>query len=230
MLDRRRAGIAAGRCSTPSRKSWRGRWSAGSRARSRRAVVSVERAAVAAVRQGPHHHVRERLHRRQDARITRPRIRTFTLIHEPWFCEKCSTEFGVDPERGLIVNGHVPVKIEEGESPLKRSGKAITIDGAFSEAYGDHGYTLVLEAGPHAAGAAPSFRVGRRGARGRRRHHSQRGGHPRARPATAHGRHRAGRAVPLRDRNARTADRTLSQQRPPPGRLASDGASIANRS
>jgi fructose-1,6-bisphosphatase-3 len=28
---------------------------------------------------------------------------------------------------------------------MKRSGKAITIDGAFSAAYGDHGYTLVLE-------------------------------------------------------------------------------------
>src|SRR4051794_14299841 len=28
---------------------------------------------------------------------------------------------------------------------MKRSGKAITIDGAFSEAYGDHGYTLVVE-------------------------------------------------------------------------------------
>src|SRR5439155_2924872 len=56
-------------------------------------------------------------------------------------------EFGVDPGRGLIVNGHVPVKIEKGESPLKRSGKAITIDGAFSAAYGDHGYTLVLEPG-----------------------------------------------------------------------------------
>ena len=39
----------------------------------------------------------------------------------------------------------MPVKIEKGESPMKRSGKAITIDGAFSEAYGDHGYTLVLE-------------------------------------------------------------------------------------
>ena len=39
----------------------------------------------------------------------------------------------------------MPVKIEKGEEPLKRSGKAITIDGAFSEAYGDHGYTLVLE-------------------------------------------------------------------------------------
>ena len=70
----------------------------------------------------------------------------FALIHEAWFCEKVLQEFGVDPEHGLIVNGHVPVKIEEGESPLKRSGKAITIDGAFSEAYGDHGYSLVLEA------------------------------------------------------------------------------------
>ncbi|HYO07420.1 MAG TPA: fructose-bisphosphatase class III [Tepidisphaeraceae bacterium] len=70
----------------------------------------------------------------------------FELIQEAWFCDKVLAEFGVDPGRGLIVNGHVPVKIEKGESPLKRSGKAITIDGAFSEAYGDHGFTLVLEA------------------------------------------------------------------------------------
>jgi fructose-1,6-bisphosphatase-3 len=71
----------------------------------------------------------------------------FSLIHEAWFCEKVLAEFGVDPEHGLIVNGHVPVKVEKGESPMKASGKAITIDGAFSEAYGDHGFTLVLE--PH---------------------------------------------------------------------------------
>ncbi len=70
----------------------------------------------------------------------------FSLIHEPWFCDKVLAEFGVDPAEGMIVNGHVPVKMEKGESPLKRSGKAITIDGAFSEVYGDHGYTLVLEA------------------------------------------------------------------------------------
>ncbi len=69
----------------------------------------------------------------------------FRLIHEPWFCEKILTEFGVDPGQGLIVNGHVPVEVEKGESPLKQSGKAITIDGAFSEAYGDRGFTLVLE-------------------------------------------------------------------------------------
>ncbi len=51
----------------------------------------------------------------------------------------------MEPEGGLTVIGHVTVKLEAGESPLKRSGKAITIDGAFSEAYGDYGYTLVLE-------------------------------------------------------------------------------------
>lgn len=70
----------------------------------------------------------------------------FSLIHEVPFCDKILAEFSVDPQLGLIVNGHVPVKIEKGENPIKRSGKAITIDGAFSEAYGDHGYTLVLEA------------------------------------------------------------------------------------
>src|SRR6202048_1440320 len=71
----------------------------------------------------------------------------FRLIHEPWFCDKILGEFGVEPDQGLIVNGHVPVEVDKGESPLKRSGKAITIDGAFSESLGDHGFTLLLE--PH---------------------------------------------------------------------------------
>jgi fructose-1,6-bisphosphatase-3 len=70
----------------------------------------------------------------------------FSLINQVAFCDRILGEFGVDPADGLIVNGHVPVKIEKGEDPQKRGGKAITIDGAFSEAYGDHGYTLVLEA------------------------------------------------------------------------------------
>ena len=68
----------------------------------------------------------------------------FTLINDSAFCERVLEEFGCD-RGGLIVNGHVPVKIDAGESPVKRGGNAITIDGAFSEAYGDHGYTLVLE-------------------------------------------------------------------------------------
>lgn len=68
----------------------------------------------------------------------------FRLIHTPEFCQRVLAEFDV-PTTGLIVNGHVPVKIEQGEQPLKDSGQAITIDGAFSEAYGDHGYTLILD-------------------------------------------------------------------------------------
>jgi fructose-1,6-bisphosphatase-3 len=67
----------------------------------------------------------------------------FALIHEPEFCRRVAEEFGVK-EDGLIVNGHVPVKVEKGEEPVKRSRLAVTIDGAFSEAYGDRGYTLIL--------------------------------------------------------------------------------------
>ena len=69
----------------------------------------------------------------------------FKLIHDKDFCETVLREFGVDSKSGMIVNGHVPVKIAEGESPLKQSGMAVTIDGAFSEAYGDKGFTLILD-------------------------------------------------------------------------------------
>ncbi len=67
----------------------------------------------------------------------------FELMHDAQFVERIGAMFGID-RRVLVVNGHVPVKIEKGELPLKRGGNAITIDGAFSEAYGDRGYTLVL--------------------------------------------------------------------------------------
>jgi fructose-1,6-bisphosphatase-3 len=69
----------------------------------------------------------------------------FELLHDKAFCQRIATELGGKGEV-LIVNGHVPVKLEAGESPLKRSGMAVTIDGAFSEAYGDHGFTLVIGA------------------------------------------------------------------------------------
>lgn len=67
----------------------------------------------------------------------------FQLIHDAAFCRRLLVAFGGD-ESGMIVNGHVPVKIAEGEQPVKRGGNAVTIDGAFSEAYGDRGYTLLL--------------------------------------------------------------------------------------
>lgn len=56
-------------------------------------------------------------------------------------------EFGLDPESCHIINGHVPVKFKNGESPIKANGKMIVIDGGFSKAYqkvtGIAGYTLV---------------------------------------------------------------------------------------
>lgn len=67
----------------------------------------------------------------------------FEKIHDADFCRRVGQEFGMEDDV-LIVNGHVPVKVEKGEDPVKRGGNAVTIDGAFSEAYGDHGYTLVL--------------------------------------------------------------------------------------
>ncbi len=67
----------------------------------------------------------------------------FELMHDAAFIRKIGGLFGCGDDV-LVVNGHVPVKVEKGEQPVKRGGNAITIDGAFSEAYGDRGYTLVL--------------------------------------------------------------------------------------
>ena len=69
----------------------------------------------------------------------------YDLINKPEICEKILEEFGLDPSRGHIVNGHVPVKI--GENPVKGNGKAFIIDGGISKAYrsttGIGGYTLL---------------------------------------------------------------------------------------
>jgi fructose-1,6-bisphosphatase-3 len=67
----------------------------------------------------------------------------FRLIQDADFCRRIARDFGADDD-ALIVNGHVPVRVERGEGPVKRGGGAVTIDGAFSEAYGDRGYTLIL--------------------------------------------------------------------------------------
>jgi len=70
----------------------------------------------------------------------------FKLIHDHDFCVEVLRELGL-PASGYLVNGHVPVKLEQGETPIKKSKRAITIDGAFAAAYGDKGFSLVLDAG-----------------------------------------------------------------------------------
>ncbi|MGJ8674078.1 fructose-bisphosphatase class III [Rubritalea sp.] len=67
----------------------------------------------------------------------------YSYVNDAEFCNRVCSDMGV-PENGLIVNGHVPVKVDSGEDPVKGGGNAVTIDGAFSEAYGDRGYTLIL--------------------------------------------------------------------------------------
>ena len=47
-----------------------------------------------------------------------------------------------------IVNGHVPVQVKKGESPIKAGGKLLVIDGGFAKAYqnitGIAGYSLIF--------------------------------------------------------------------------------------
>lgn len=64
-------------------------------------------------------------------------------------CMKLLADFGLDAEKGHIINGHVPVKIKDGESPVKADGKLFVIDGGISKAYqsatGIAGYTLIYD-------------------------------------------------------------------------------------
>ncbi len=57
------------------------------------------------------------------------------------------TEFELDPDNGCIINGHVPVRVIKGQSPIKANGKLIIIDGGLAKAYqkvtGIAGFTLI---------------------------------------------------------------------------------------
>ena len=71
----------------------------------------------------------------------------YNLIDDEKICDAILEEFGLDSKSGHIVNGHVPVRVRKGESPIKAGGKALVIDGGFSTPYhektGISGYTLV---------------------------------------------------------------------------------------
>ncbi len=62
-------------------------------------------------------------------------------------CAMILKDFSLDPSKGHIINGHVPVKTKKGESPVKAGGRLYVIDGGFSKAYhsttGISGYTLI---------------------------------------------------------------------------------------
>ena len=73
----------------------------------------------------------------------------YTFSEKAEVCMSLLEHFGLDPEKGHIINGHVPVKIKNGESPIKADGKLFVIDGGISKAYqsttGIAGYTLIYD-------------------------------------------------------------------------------------
>lgn len=72
----------------------------------------------------------------------------YTLRENPEICDMILDEFGVKGPHRHIINGHVPVRVGNGENPIKAEGKLMVIDGGFSKAYhhttGIAGYTLVF--------------------------------------------------------------------------------------
>ena len=72
----------------------------------------------------------------------------YKLSIEESCCDRILEEFGLQAKGSHIINGHVPVKIKDGETPIKAGGKLFIIDGGLSKAYqaktGIAGYTLIF--------------------------------------------------------------------------------------
>lgn len=71
----------------------------------------------------------------------------YQLSQREEVCDRILAEFGLLDQGAHIINGHVPVKIKDGETPVKANGKLFVIDGGLSKAYQSHtgiaGYTLI---------------------------------------------------------------------------------------
>ena len=70
----------------------------------------------------------------------------FTLSENEEICNKILKEFGLESSNSHIINGHIPVREKDGESPIRANGKLLVIDGGFAKSYrsqtGRAGYTL----------------------------------------------------------------------------------------
>lgn len=71
----------------------------------------------------------------------------YSLLDDEAVVDGIFRDFGMDPATSRIICGHVPVKVKDGEDPVKCGGRVLTIDGGFSKAYqpttGIAGYTLI---------------------------------------------------------------------------------------
>ncbi len=89
----------------------------------------------------------ERLYLADQATWSEPQNPYYQYSNQEEVCQKILAEFGLVGPNCHIINGHVPVKLIRGETPIKAGGKRIVIDGGFCKAYqtqtGIAGYTLV---------------------------------------------------------------------------------------
>ena len=62
-------------------------------------------------------------------------------------CARILNAFGLHSPMSHIINGHTPIKVADGESPVKANNRLVVIDGGFCKAYqkttGIAGYTLI---------------------------------------------------------------------------------------
>lgn len=76
-----------------------------------------------------------------------PKNPYYQFYRQEEYCIKILHEFGLDSSISHIINGHTPIKVAKGESPLKANNRLIVIDGGFCRAYqkttGIAGYTLI---------------------------------------------------------------------------------------
>ena len=76
-----------------------------------------------------------------------PRDPYYTFANQEEACTRLLEEFGLRDAQSRIINGHTPIRVTHGESPIKAGGKCIVIDGGFCRAYqkttGIAGYTLI---------------------------------------------------------------------------------------
>lgn len=72
----------------------------------------------------------------------------YDYYNEERTCNMILRDFGLYSPMSHIINGHTPVKVLKGESPIRACGKLIVIDGGFCRAYqkstGIAGYTLIF--------------------------------------------------------------------------------------
>lgn len=89
----------------------------------------------------------ERLYIADPSTWTEPQNAYYALHDREDICSAILQEFGLTQPNAHIFNGHVPVRLREGESPIKANGKLIVIDGGLCKAYqattGIAGYTLI---------------------------------------------------------------------------------------